>query len=46
MFQLGREMKGAITMNDDDDDLSISSSYAARQRERDDNYRREYTEWI
>jgi hypothetical protein len=39
-------MKGAITMNDDDDDLSISSSYAARQRERDDNYRREYTEWI
>jgi hypothetical protein len=38
-------MKGAITMNDDDD-LSISSSYAARQRERDDNYRREYTEWI
>jgi hypothetical protein len=32
--------------NDDDDDLSISSSYAARQRERDDNYRREYTEWI
>ncbi len=39
-------MKGAITMNDDDDDLSISSSYAARQRERDDKYRREYTEWI
>ena len=32
--------------NDDEDDLSISSSYAARQRERDDNYRREYTEWI
>ena len=30
----------------DDDDLSISSSYAARQRERDDKYRREYTEWI
>lgn len=33
-------------MNDDDEDLSISSSYAARQRERDDTYRREYTEWI
>ena len=32
--------------NDDDDDLSMSSSYAARQRERDDKYRREYTEWI
>jgi len=40
-------MKGAITMhNDDEDDLSISSSYAARQQERDDKYRREYTEWI
>lgn len=33
-------------MNDDDDDLSINSSYAARQRERDEKYRREYTEWI
>ena len=32
--------------NDDEDDLSINSSYAARQRERDDKYRREYTEWI
>lgn len=39
-------MRGAITMHNDDDDLSISSSYAARQRERDDKYRREYTEWV
>ena len=35
-------------MHDDDDDLlaNESPSYAARQRERDDKYRREYTEWI
>ena len=46
MLPLGREMKGTITMHNDDDDLSISSSYAARQQERDDKYRREYTEWI
>jgi hypothetical protein len=35
-------------MHDDDDDLlaNESPSYAARQRERDDAYRREYAEWI
>jgi hypothetical protein len=35
-------------MHDDDDDLlaNESPSYAARQRERDDKYRREYAEWI
>jgi hypothetical protein len=35
-------------MHDDDDDLlaNESPSYAARQRERDDKYRREYTDWI
>ena len=38
-------MKGAIPMHDDDDP-PISSAYAARQRERDEKYRREYTEWI
>lgn len=47
MLPLGREMKGAITMhNDDEEDLSISSSYAARQRERDETYRRQYAEWV
>jgi DNA-directed RNA polymerase specialized sigma24 family protein len=40
-------MKGAITMHDNDDDpLPISSTYAARQRERDETYRREYARWI
>ena len=35
-------------MHDDDDDLiaNESPSYAARQRKRDDKYRREYAEWI
>ena len=34
-------------MHDDEDDPPpISSAYAARQRERDEKYRREYTEWI
>jgi hypothetical protein len=35
-------------MHDDDDDLlaNESPSYAARQRERDDAYRREYAGWI
>ena len=47
MFQLGREMKGATTMHhDDDDDPPMSESYAARQRERDERYQREYAEWI
>ena len=47
MFQLGREMKGATTMHhDDDDEPPISESYAARQRERDERYQREYAEWI
>jgi len=32
--------------DDDDDDPPISSAYAARQRERDEKYRREYAEWI
>ena len=32
--------------DDDDDPPPISSAYAARQRERDEKYRREYAEWI
>ena len=40
-------MKGATTMHhDDDDEPPISESYAARQRERDERYQREYAEWI
>ena len=47
MFQLGREMKGATTMHHDDDhEPPMSESYAARQRERDESYQREYAEWI
>ena len=47
MFQLGREMKGATTMNHDgDDEPPISESYAARQRERDERYQRDYAKWI
>ena len=30
----------------DDDEPPISESYAARQRERDERYQREYAEWI
>ena len=30
----------------DDDEPPISKSYAARQRERDERYQREYAEWI
>lgn len=47
MFQLGREMKGANLMhNHDDDESPFSESYAAKQRERDDRYLREYGDWI
>lgn len=48
MFQLGRKMKGATAMHDhdDDEDPPMSESYAARQRERDERYQREYAEWI
>ena len=47
MFQLGREMKGAILMHDhDDDESTFSESYVAKQRERDGRYQREYAEWI
>ena len=47
MFQLGRKMKAATPMHDhDDDEPPISESYAARQRERDERYQRDYAEWI
>ena len=32
--------------HDDDDEPPISESYAARQRERDERYQRDYAEWI
>lgn len=33
-------------MHCDDDDLQVDVAYATRQRERDENYRRDYQQWI
>ena len=52
MFQLGREMKGATAMHDDDFteedffDADADAAYMSRQRKLDSAYAREYESWV
>jgi hypothetical protein len=52
MFQLGREMKGATAMHDNDFteedffDADADAAYMSRQRKLDSAYAREYESWV